>query len=332
MLRYTFSFLLFLIAVMIFSCSDNPADIDSNPGTEPDTFTLNITLNGEGSFTTTPEGTIFENGEEVTITIEPRVTWNFNEWSGDISGTDNPVTVTMNRDISAMAELSREPEGTPPFWGTIFIDPNIITEDDPSAFTNLTYAGQDNRVMYDRRVHDWTTVYAHLFDAVFDDGLTIEIQVNPEFGGPEDAQVQAEKYAFPIGQLSTRMRRDVETVWIHAGYETFGGGNNNLLIHTEMGEEYIDEGILEEVFIHEAVHTSMDADYANSQGWRDAQYADNHFISLYAQEFPDWEDLAESFLPYIAIRYFSERIPDDLKNTIKETMPNRIAFFDSLEL
>ena len=65
----------------------------------------------------------------------------------------------------------------PPFSGTIFIDPDIITSDDPTTFVSLSYNGQAQRTMYDRRVADWITISPYLFPAVFDDNTTIEIQV-----------------------------------------------------------------------------------------------------------------------------------------------------------
>ncbi len=70
----------------------------------------------------------------------------------------------------------------PPFGGTIFLDPDIITSSDITTFRGASFSGQGSRTMYDRRVNDWITVNAYLFDAIFDDGPTIEIQVNPEFG------------------------------------------------------------------------------------------------------------------------------------------------------
>ena len=124
--------------------------------------------------------------------------------------------------------------GTPPFDGTIFIDPDIITPSDPTAFVSLDYSGQGLRTMYDRRINDWINISPYLFTAQYIDSLNFEIQVNPEFGSPEAAQVQAEKYAEVIGRLTTELRKDVETVWIHKGLEPFGGGNNNLLIHTDL--------------------------------------------------------------------------------------------------
>src|SRR5262245_30837583 len=119
-----------------------------------------------------------------------------------------------------------------PFSGTIFIDPDIITASDPTTFTNVTYAGQGMRLMYDRRVNKFVTLNAYLFNATFDDGLATEIQVNPEFSTTNAAFVEANKYAIVIGRLPTMSRSRVETVWIHKGVQPFGGGNNNLLIHT----------------------------------------------------------------------------------------------------
>lgn len=217
----------------------------------------------------------------------------------------------------------------PPFGGTIFIDPDIITPSDATTFTGLTPAGQGSRTMFDRRVNSWITVEAFLFDATFDDGLATEIQVNPEFGAAAAAQAEAEKYAEVIGRLPTVLRSNVQTVWIHMGTEAFGGGNNNLLIHTGQADQYVSSGILEETFVHEATHTSLDPIHASAPGWIAARVADGTFISDYAEEFPNREDLAESFLPYLAVRYRSDRISTQLANTILTTIPNRIAYLDA---
>jgi len=44
------------------------------------------------------------------------------------------------------------------------------------------------------------------------------------------------------------------------------------------------------------------------------------------------EDIAESFLPYLAVRYRSDRISHALADRISEAMPNRIAYFDGIGL
>ena len=109
-------------------------------------------------------------------------------------------------------------------------------------------------------------------------------------------------------------------------------GNNNILIHVGQADLYVNDGILEETLVHEASHTSLDADHAASSGWIAAQQADNVFISTYARDNPSREDIAESFLLYLALRYREDRIDQSLKDTIMNTMPNRVAYFDNLNL
>jgi hypothetical protein len=226
------------------------------------------------------------------------------------------------------AEIPTEP----PFAGTIFIDPDIITAADATAFEGLTYTGRASRQMFDRRVAGFITVEAFLFDATFDDGLAAEVQVNPEFDTEEAALEQALKYADVIGRLPTALRADVETVWIHRGTQPFGGGNRNLLIHIGQAALYEADGILEETFVHEAAHTSIDGMHAGSPGWLAAQAADPVFISTYARDNPTREDIAESFLPWLAVRHRRDRIDDILASRILLAIPNRLDYFDGLSL
>lgn len=220
----------------------------------------------------------------------------------------------------------------PPYSGTIFIDPDIITASDPSAIQSTTYTGQGMVTMYDRRVPDWVTVNAYLFDVVWDDGLTSVAQVNAEFGTVAAATVEAEKYAFLIGQLPASLRRDVDEIWVHQGLEPFGGGNRSILIHTGQTTLYENDGILEETLVHEASHTSLDADHAEHPDWIAAQALDPDFISTYARDNPTREDIAESFLLWLAVRYRQDSISVQDYNTITQTIPARLAYFDSLEL
>ena len=221
-----------------------------------------------------------------------------------------------------------EIQASPPFSGTIFLDPDIITESDKTTFVSLTYAGQDTRTMFDRRVDNWITVTPYVFNSTYDDGLSIEIQVNPEFKDSDAAEIDASKFAEVIGRLPTALRIDVKTVWIHKGTELFGGGNNNILIHTGQSTLYENDGILEETLVHEASHTSLDAAHSASSGWVSAQESDGNFISTYGRDYPAREDIAETFLLYMAIRYRSDRINKSLEDKILETIPNRIKYFD----
>lgn len=217
-----------------------------------------------------------------------------------------------------------------PYSGTIFVDPDIITESDASALESVSYVGQGMRTIFDRRVNDWITVNAFLFDVTWNDGLASEAVVNPEFSSVSAAQTEAEKYGFSIGQLPYCLRIDVDEIWINQGVEAFGGGNNSILIHTGQTVLYEADGILEETLVHEAAHTSLDATHAASSGWLQAQTLDGGFISEYAEEFPDREDIAESFLMWLAVRYRLDRISSQNENLITTAIPNRLNYFDNI--
>ena len=181
--------------------------------------------------------------------------------------------------------------------------------------------------MYDRRVNDWINLEPHLFPATYDDNLIIEIQVNPN-GSPEKAEVVAQKYV-NNGRLTTELRKDVGNGFEqYRGLEAFGGGNNNLPIHTDWSEKhYEDQGILEETFVHEAAHTSLDSYHAKDPDWINAQATDCTFISDYAKEHPEREDIVEKLPTLFCTKYRRERIPESLIEKIEKAIPNRIEYF-----
>jgi hypothetical protein len=217
--------------------------------------------------------------------------------------------------------------GAPPFSGTIFIDPDIITSSDPSTFTGITAIGTGNRMMFDRRVNSFQTYNVWLFNATYTDTPPLEVQVNPEFTESE-AQAAAAKYGAVIGRLPRVLRTNVKYVWIHRGAELFGGGNLSLLIHTDQAATYETNGILEEALVHEAAHTSLDSPHASSPGWVSAQSTDPEYISTYAHDFPEHEDVAESFLTWMALRFRSQRISTSTAQSIAAAIPNRLKYFD----
>ncbi len=218
-----------------------------------------------------------------------------------------------------------------PYGGTIFVDPDIIVPTDSSAFLQTTYAGRGERTVFDRRIDNWTTINAFLFNVVWNDGLSSVAVVNPEFQTVEAAQLEADKYGRAIGQLPTCLRTDVDEIWIHKGVNLFGGGNRSILIHTGQSRLYENDGILEETLVHEASHTSLDATHALAAGWTHAQQQDPNFISTYARDFPQREDIAESFLLWIAVRFRKDRISKDDFNKITTAIPNRLSYFDEME-
>ena len=193
-------------------------------------------------------------------------------------------------DADRTVDFTLEHTGIPPYAGTVFITPDVLGPSDPTSLRGVTYAGRGQREIYDRRPDRWITVNAYLFTARYA-GQELEFQVNPEFGSREAARAEVDTYAPALGRLPAVLLSRAREVEINAGKELFGGNefNRSFLIHTNQGREYIRNGFLEEVFLHEAGHVSLDLAHANSAGWRSAQEADGVFISDYARDFPDTE-------------------------------------------
>ncbi|MGM0462083.1 MAG: InlB B-repeat-containing protein, partial [Fibrobacterota bacterium] len=65
-----------------------------------------LSLNAEnGSISADPDESSFEEGTEVELTAEADFGYTFSGWSGDISGSDNPVTITMDSDKNVTAQF-----------------------------------------------------------------------------------------------------------------------------------------------------------------------------------------------------------------------------------
>ncbi len=185
--------------------------------------------------------------------------------------------------------------------------------------------------MFDRRTAQFRPVAAHVFEARFGANTVVEVQVNREFS-QRDAARESRFYATTIGRLPAFLFRDLRTVWIHRGDFDLGGGNDNLLIHSERGAANARQGVLEEILLHEATHTSFERDHSAAPRWREAQRADGASISTYARDNPDREDVAETVPLYLAQRFRSERLSPAVVATIRATMPARIAYLDCVGL
>jgi len=72
-----------------------------------ETFTLDTNTIGNGAISKNPNQQYYYANDEVILTANPDDGWSFAGWSGDISGTNNPETITMdeNKDVTATFSL-----------------------------------------------------------------------------------------------------------------------------------------------------------------------------------------------------------------------------------
>jgi uncharacterized repeat protein (TIGR02543 family) len=67
------------------------------------TYTLSISINGQGSVEQDPDQPLYTYSQIVQLNAIPDPGWSFNQWGGDLSGSTNPTTISMtgNKAVSA---------------------------------------------------------------------------------------------------------------------------------------------------------------------------------------------------------------------------------------
>lgn len=71
-----------------------------------------ITNAENGSIELKPRGSIYEEGTKVTLTAVSNFGYKFSGWSGDLSGVENPTTITMNANKNVTANFTPVPTYT----------------------------------------------------------------------------------------------------------------------------------------------------------------------------------------------------------------------------
>ena len=216
--------------------------------------------------------------------------------------------------------------------GTVFLTPDLITSESPSDLVEVTFTGSEERETFDRRVNSFVVSESHIFTANFRCAPDpVEIVVNAEFSD-EQAEGEAQRFAFVLGQMPRGLRGLVHEIWVHDGNEPAGGGNNSILVHSVYADE--STNFIEEVFLHEGAHTSLDYDFGGVVDraiWSEAVTSDGSFISGYAEEFPEREDISESYSAFLIwALHRNQGIFSESAAGIEALIPARLQYFESL--
>lgn len=127
------------------SGSTNPISITMNANKSvtahfsATTYTLTILTDGSGSVNKNPDQPSYNYGQVVTLTAIPAAGWTFSVWTGDLTGSQNPRTITMDANklltahfVDAMAPeiggislISSDPLDTDPFYGWVNVSGTI---------------------------------------------------------------------------------------------------------------------------------------------------------------------------------------------------------------
>lgn len=252
------------------------------------------------------------------------------ETSASVSTTEESVEATAAPTEDAVA--ISDPWSSWDGYGAVYITPDVITPESPSDFLGITFRGIENRETYDKRAGDWVRNDSWVFVANYKCGLPeVEVVVNPEFT-EDQALIEATRVAEVLGRIPVGPRANVQELWIHDGWELAGGGNNAIELYSEYITSELDW--LEEVFAHEGAHASLDYTFGGvveEAAWLAAAQSDVQFISDYASDYPDSEDIAESYGAYLvwAMNQKQGLFPESASQ-IEELIPARLAYFESL--
>jgi hypothetical protein len=245
---------------------------------------------------------------------------------------------TMDIGLKAFVVLvatTAAPAGDEPLYPSSVVgtDFDFIVEKDPDTFVRLEEKGRGKAEMPDKSDRTAPLVQqAFLFVAHFSDGTCVSLAIDADFKTPDDARKEALRYTPRLGKLPTALRRGVERVVVHQGGEdvTAFSDVGLIVVYSENATKRIGTHDLEETFFHESVHAAWDKAHASSVEWLAAQEKDGGFVTDYAKENPEGEDLAESTLFAYALLHHPKRIPTKEAARIKRAIPNRIAFVEKL--
>lgn len=178
---------------------DNNIDIGAlqfTQGSVPEPpFTINITILGSGLVTKNPDKLEYDLNESVQLTATPETGWDFTGWSGNLTGTTNPVTIVMNNDknitatfqeITYQVQAQANPDAGGQISGTgIFTHGEtvslIATPSTGYSFVNWTENGNivSQNPEYSFTVTENRNLTAHFFIETY----SVSITADPTSGG-----------------------------------------------------------------------------------------------------------------------------------------------------
>jgi uncharacterized repeat protein (TIGR02543 family) len=79
----------------------------------PPQYNLTTNVVGSGSLVWDPPGTVYDAGTQITLTATPAPGYQFNGWEGDLAGSTNPATITIDTTKNVTAAFTALPSSSP---------------------------------------------------------------------------------------------------------------------------------------------------------------------------------------------------------------------------
>jgi surface protein len=135
-MRYLVCKLIIVLILLINACGTESTNV----------YTLKTSVIGEGSVI--PSRGEFKDGEMITLTAMPSYGWGFSEWSGDGSGSSNPMIITVYKEMNVTVIF--EPLFSLAENGVTIECPNT-SPGDKGMLNGVEYESVDKNLLIQRR-------------------------------------------------------------------------------------------------------------------------------------------------------------------------------------
>jgi len=214
-------------------------------------YALTVTVDPENSGTVSldPDQDTYHYGDVVTLTATPELGWSFANWTGDATGTANPVSVTITKNTSVTAHFTQneytltvtvDPENS----GTVSLDPqqatyhygDVVTLTATPApgwsFSNWTGDATGTTNPVEVTITKNTSVTAHFTQ----DEYTLTVIISPENGGSVTIEPAQQTYHYSEQVTLSAM---ANPYWSFIGWDGDASGTDNPLTITILGNTEI---------------------------------------------------------------------------------------------
>ena len=225
------------------------------------------------------------------------------------------------------------------FERTTVIDENTTRIAEEYIFTGRTdpddpEADQDGWVVDQQ---GWFEFEFHVFKASLVDEVEtwddIEFLVNTDFTKAEALPLVERTVSF-LSNMPFSPVLGIDRIVIHKaknGRATGGPSDNVMTIYTNTIES-ADRSFLNTLY-HEMAHISVEEYFYSGElgdGWDSAVEADGGFLTEYGENNPETEDFAETWVPWVRLKYFSDYATAAQAAVITKQVSNRLTFLDSV--
>jgi len=182
--------------------------------------------------------------------------------------------------------------------------------------------------MPDKRKDELFDNKTYIYDVAFADNTELEIWAHSDFSNQLVAEAYASTLLGPLGRLPKKMRAVLSHIVIQKGNENAFAEHlgHFFVLYSENIITRLKNDDLEETLFHESVHATLDSTYRNTPAWLDAQVQDNHYVTEYARDNPESEDLAETALFVYTQLHYPGRLPNRVEQWLTNHIPNRTRF------